>query len=363
MPNSSSTYHPWFLPATIVLSLGMALPGYAASIVGVGTLPGAEACFPKAISPDGLVAVGTCRDLSLQPVPMAFSWTRDRGLAHLSDVLPNQARPTSANAVSQAGDLIAGSTADMGRGSEGYVWVRDRPMTGLGNTEGSSIPSGVAAAGGVVVGTIDTPKGARPFRWTTSDGLRLHPTLAAGLQAEVYGISGDGKIIVGRAWWTGSQRDRGWAFRWSEREGLINLEASRNDDYLVGSEATAVSADGQVVVGDNIFDGRRQAFRWTSGRGMVPIGILTGDKASEAKAVTGNGAIVVGQSGSRPFWWDAEHGLRELRTMLESDHGMASGLRGWQLESVNGISADGRVIVGQGRNPAGEAEGWIIDLR
>lgn len=361
MPRSSSAHHPWLVPAAVMVLLGTAVPGYAARITGVGTLPGTEACFPMAISPDGAVAVGTCRDLSLRPVPMAFSWTRDRGLAHLSDTLPSNARPISANAVSPSGDTIVGSTVDIGRGNEGYVWVRDRPITGLGNAEGSSIPTAVAM--GVVVGTLDTPKGARPFRWTANDGLRLHPPLASGIQAEVYGISSDGKVIIGRAWWTGSQRDRGWALRWSERDGLVNLEPPRNDDYLVGSTATAVSGDGLVVVGDNIFDGRRNAFRWTSDRGMVRLGILPGDKASEARAVTGDGGIVVGQSGSRPFWWDSGHGLRDLRTMLETDYGMAPSLRGWQLETVTGISADGRVLVGQGRNPAGEAEGWIIDLR
>lgn len=351
--------------AALALMLGAgATPASAASLVGMGTPPGAEACVPTAISPDGTVAVGTCRDLSLRPVPMAFLWTRDRGLIHLADPLPSLARPISANAVGPSGAMIVGSSEDLGRGSEGYVWTGDRTIAGLGHKPGtSSIPAAVAPATGVVVGTLDTPEGARPFRWTANEGLRLLPHLPPALQAEIYGISADGSTIVGRAWRTGNQRTRGWAFRWTEREGFINLETSRDDDYYVGSTATGTSSDGRVVVGDNIFDGRRQAFRWTSDRGMVPLGVLSGEKASEARAVSGDGRVVVGQSASRPFWWEEGRGLLDLRKMLETDYGMGDALRGWRLDTVNAISADGRVLVGQGVNPAGEAEGWIIDLR
>lgn len=95
---------------------------------------------------------------------------------------------------------------------------------------------------------------------------------------------------------------------------------------------------------------------------MVSLGVLAGDGFSEAHAVTGDGHIIVGQSGARPFWWDGRRGLRDLRELLESEYGMQESLRGWRLESVTVISADGRVLAGQGVNPAGEPEGWIIDL-
>jgi probable HAF family extracellular repeat protein len=46
---------------------------------------------------------------------------------------------------------------------------------------------------------------------------------------------------------------------------------------LVLSEATAVSADGQVVVGVSVVAGdTAQAFRWTEASGMVGLGDLPG---------------------------------------------------------------------------------------
>ena len=365
MRSPSRTESSRLIPVFLAFLLGTsASPVFAASIRSVGTSAGAEACFPSGISPDGNAAVGTCRDLSLRPVPIAFLWTKDSGLVRLVDPLPNQARPASANAVSNGGSLIVGSTQDIGRGSEGYAWITGRGITGLGSPPGtSSVPTAIAPSTGLVVGTLDTAKGSKPFRWTSSSGMEPVSRLPIGLQAEAYAISADGSVLVGRAWQNGTQRTRGWAFRWTDRDGFVNLEAARDDDYYAGSTAVAVSADGQVVVGDNIFGGRRQAFRWTQERGMVALGCLSGEESSEPRAVSGDGRVILGQSGSRPFWWDDRGGLRDLQTVLENEQGMGTSLRGWQLQSVTGISADGRVLVGQGRNPAGEPDGWIVDLR
>jgi hypothetical protein len=43
------------------------------------------------------------------------------------------------------------------------------------------------------------------------------------------------------------------------------------------------------------------------------------------------------------------------------DAGVAEAAR-WTLESANGISADGTLIVGAGRNPRGNPEAWIARL-
>ena len=37
-------------------------------------------------------------------------------------------------------------------------------------------------------------------------------------------------------------------------------------------------------------------------------------------------------------------------------------LTGWELQDARGISADGKVIVGTGINPAGFAEAWIATI-
>jgi hypothetical protein len=49
--------------------------------------------------------------------------------------------------------------------------------------------------------------------------------------------------------------------------------------------------------------------------------------------------------------------MQNLRELLIA--GGATGLTGWTLTQASAISADGRVIVGYGRNPAGNTEAWI----
>jgi hypothetical protein len=56
------------------------------------------------------------------------------------------------------------------------------------------------------------------------------------------------------------------------------------------------------------------------------------------------------ETGDRAFVWDTQHGLRNLKTVLES-HGLD--LQDWTLIQADAVSDDGRVIVGQGLGPNG----------
>ena len=134
------------------------------------------------------------------------------------------------------------------------------------------------------------------------------------------------------------------------------------------SRASAVSADGLVVVGGGRSASGREAFRWTASGGMVGLGDLPGGPVnqrfwSQATETSSDGSLVVGlatsESGIEAFVWDSTHGMRELDQILT---GLGLDLTGWWLESATGISADGRVIVGTGTNPNGDYEAWIATL-
>ena len=60
--------------------------------------------------------------------------------------------------------------------------------------------------------------------------------------------------------------------------------------------------------------------------------------------------------GDGPFVWTAESGPLALDVFLTA-HGLD--VTGWSLRSVQGISDDGRTIVGFGTNPDGDTEGFI----
>jgi uncharacterized membrane protein len=98
---------------------------------------------------------------------------------------------------------------------------------------------------------------------------------------------------------------------------------------------------------------------------MEGLGDLSGGTFhSIAFDVSADGAIVVGfgntAQGSEAFIWDATNGMRNLKSVL-----VAAGrqeVERWRLTEATGISADGRIIVGNGTNPNGQTEGWIAEL-
>lgn len=135
------------------------------------------------------------------------------------------------------------------------------------------------------------------------------------------------------------------------------------------SSATALSADGSVVVGvggptgpevfqpsqevaDPILEAirreairreaiRREAFRWSKTDGMMPLGELPGGKYfSVADAVSADGLTIVGSSYSAEslvgFRWTKDAGMSSLGKPLDGTHSC----------SPHAVSADGSVIVG-----------------
>jgi hypothetical protein len=81
--------------------------------------------------------------------------------------------------------------------------------------------------------------------------------------------------------------------------------------------------------------------------------------------VSADGSVVVGgcfNPAYRAFRWTAAGGMRNLRDILVTDYGLGSQLAGWTLTEATVCSPDGRSIVGEGTDPAGNTEAWIARL-
>src|ERR1041384_6096874 len=117
-----------------------------------------------------------------------------------------------------------------------------------------------------------------------------------------------------------------------------------------GSQAHAVSGDGNVVVGSAFFNTEIQgrAFRWTPAGGMVSLGSVPGGSESWANGVNSDGSVVVGEcvrpvapgSGQNTgvaFRWDAAGGMQEL--FLDTGSGRLAA-------EATGVSGDGSIVVG-----------------
>jgi probable HAF family extracellular repeat protein len=320
--------------------------------MGLGTLP-----FPydsgsnaTGLSADGSVVVGSS---GFSP-QTAWRWTAADGMVDLG--------PTSvsiaATGVSGDGSTVVGSTP-LAQTPVGWSWTE----SGGFQAPGLAAANAASSDGSVIAGARLTTAGGQlafqAVRWTSSGAVPISPG-----PSNAWGISGDGSVLVGSSTRAQSPTPPFMfvteAFRWTSVSGMVGLGDLPGGQ--VRSEAKAVSADGAVVVGSSTSASGIEAFRWTSAGGMVGLGDLPGDDFySEAFAVSADGSVVVGRSHgsseslSEPFVWDAIHGMRYLSTVL-TDLGLD--LTGWDLRNATGVSADGMTIIGDGVNN-GVEQAWI----
>jgi len=168
-------------------------------------------------------------------------------------------------------------------------------------------------------------------------------------------VSADGFVIVGVSDSTNGIAE---AFRYTPTDGMVGLGDLPGGGFF--SIAYAVSDDGLVVVGTGSTEAGDGAFRWTSESGMVGLGSLFPGGISTANATNADGSVVVGASDTFAVIWRVDEGLDVLQSVLTDEYGLD--LTGWRLESATGISSDGTVIVGVGRNPQHRTEAWMAVL-
>jgi probable HAF family extracellular repeat protein len=313
-------------------------------------LPGGETLSQAlGISADGSTVVGMGTSANGKE---AFVWREETGMIGLGD-LSGGAFESYANAVSADGSLVFG-TGRTGRGQEAFRWSVSGGMIALGNAPGGGFFRGVAdvsAEGTTAILREFSTDPSAAYVWTLGNGfINLSEVVldAVGMN----GISDDGSVIVG-----GSDFR---ALRWENGIGVTMLGGLPNQQW---GSATDVSADGKVIVGYG-YGSAAEAFRWIEEEGTVGLGIPSGSVESYAEAVSADGSVVVGYSsigiGARVMYWTEQTGPRHLDEYLISKG--ATGLDGWSLIYAQGISDDGRRIVGIGTSPEGNTEAWMVTL-
>lgn len=289
------------------------------------------------ISSDGSTVVGVANGTGGDE---AFRWTSEDGL-HGLGYLPGATGKSVAFGSSGDGSVVVGYGYSALGVEEAFVWSPASGMVGLGDLSGGDVYSeaaAVSADGNTVVGTSSSTLGFEPFVWSAEDGM-----VGLGFPGWSKGISADGVTVVGHY--------NGHAFKWTAATGkqfLGDLGGSQN--HSIG---WAASQNGDVVVGYSYSPFGMEAFRWTQATGMVGLGDLSGGSfKSYAMGVSADGSVIVGYSDAGPsvgqeaFIWDAQHGMRPLRDVLEDEHGLDCSQFG--LDYVRGVSSDGTTICGTG---------------
>lgn len=333
------------------------LPGLA-SAGSFTPLEGLGIQAATALSADGTTVVGTLSGGYGQ----AFRWSAAGGVVGLGD-LPGGNFESTARGVSGNGEVVVGYSASQ-YGTQAFRWTSAGGMVGLGDLPGGSNATyarDVSADGSVVI--VDNwalNNSNEAFLWTANGTLGLG-YLPSAIWSQVGAISVDGSTVVG-----GSSSQ---AFRWTSGGGMVGLGDLPGGYFY--SRADAVSADGSTVVGASNSGGATtdEAFRWTSSGGMVGLGDLPGGLVgSQAQGVSADGSVVVGASftatsmgnGNEAFIWTEATGMQRLFDVLVAQG--ATGLSGWTLASVSGISADGLTILGTGYSPLGTQEAFLAHI-
>jgi probable HAF family extracellular repeat protein len=125
-----------------------------------------------------------------------------------------------------------------------------------------------------------------------------------------------------------------------------------------------VSADGETVVGVGNSGVGTFAFRWTVETGMQSLGLMAGGSFSSATAISADGQVVVGFGGLRDGSASAfvHRDLLGMVSLSEYLVGRGVDLSGWtSLTRANAVSADGRFVVGNGIFN-GQERAFIADL-
>lgn len=343
-----------FFSASAIAALGAA--GAAAQTIhNLGTHPGGTNSFGSAVNADGSVAVGTGNTPS--GFNIAFRYVIPGGFQSLGTI--GTGRYSYAYAVSDDGEVVAGHSETSALRDRAFRWTAGGGMIDMGTLPGgfSSLAKGISADGNRLAGwsDFDCCSGPRPARWTFGGGIDNCGVLSTGFPQYAQGeaISADGTTVVGYSNSNSNPTGRR-AARWTQAGGLVDLGT------LGGLHATAsaVSGDGSFIAGNSHTPTAIHAARWYGG-GVEDLGVLPGDVASYATAMTRDGIAILGNSqgaDTEPFLWTETFGIESLTTYVAAE---GVNLTGWILDEVYGVSADGRAIVGNGRFN-GQFRGFLI---
>ncbi|GAB5558442.1 MAG: hypothetical protein SynsKO_00890 [Synoicihabitans sp.] len=257
---------------------------------GLGDLAGGSfGSTANAVSADGATVWGNGTTVNFDE---AFQWTSGGGMQLLDQV--GGTPMNFARSVSSDGSFVAGNA--------GGIAVRSESGGGqfLGTMTGGSYSNGqaISSDGSTIVGDGNSAAGIQSFRWTSAGGME-----ALGLGTDgvgfggALGVNADGTVVVGFYY----DSVGGHAYRWTAETGIVSLGDLAGGS--VGSSASAVSADGSFVVGTGASDAGIEAMFWTEATGMVSLydfvsgqGVdLTGWSGfNSATAISGDGDSIVG---------------------------------------------------------------------
>ncbi len=235
-------------------------------MIPLGKLDGAIESYGNAVSADGRYVVGSSGG-------EAFRWADGVGL----EALGRLDGWSFANGVSSDGRVVVGFGRPAG-GSEAFRWTPETGMVGLGFLPGASSSSaaGVTDDGTVIAGS----SGGRIFLWREETGMVDLGLPPGWKDAAAVSLSTTGKAIGGG----GSNGQYAIeAFLWTADGGMRGLGFLSETTKL--SYAYGVTSDGRYVVGRSHNGVKEEAFIWSEEWGMRSLREVLLEHGVDAQAM------------------------------------------------------------------------------
>lgn len=351
--------------AMAAAAMASAAAGQPATFVALGDLPGASfQSDVQAISSDGRFAVGTC-DGAGSPIACRFNLLT-LAIESLGD-LPGGGTVSQGQAISGDGQVATGSGSIASSARQPFRWTPGSGIQGIGifGTSNTAWGMGVSDDGSRVVGYYKQNNVTNVTFAFYADGSFASnlPALSAVNVSRAFSVSGDGRVIGGQSTVGTEDVPCRWVWPVFAAEALPLLPDGRSGN------AGAASRNGAVIGGSVTgftTEFWRQACVWTAG-GVESLGDLPGGPvAGSVVDMSADGRVVVGDSATggmwtqatySPFLWTRQLGMVNLKSFLMAQG--AANVSTWTFSNVGGISADGTIIVGQGRDGLGAFQGWM----
>lgn len=261
-------------------------------------------------------------------------YSRDYDLANDPNAVIDSGSDLGAEAISRDGNTVIGGA--WGGGTvRPFVWTEASGLTFIdtGGLSGNLRFDLVDDAGTAFAGIFD----GQYLFYAHNNTFTLLGDLGGG-RSFAYGLSGDGKTLVGDS---KDQDGNTQGFVWNRDTGQMT-----GVGFLSGgtwSAATHVSYDGSVVAGSaQDAQGNDRAFRWTSAGGLVNLGTLEGDGQVRLTAMSRDGGILAGYAAYQPANQNWQY--RAFRWADGTMQDIHSTRFTWS--EARGVNDDGSVVVG-----------------
>jgi len=335
----------------LLLAFGPVFLSAAITFETLGTLP--DTLLPDSealgVNADGSVVVGVCSSITgnFDLIREAFIW-RDNQMIGLGD-LPGGDFESYAEDVSADGSVVVG-WSDSSDWWHAFRWENGE-MTDLG----ARWATGVSGDGQTVAGWYPYVDNGyyEAVIWQGGNQTPLGDLPGGAKNSQAWGISDDGKVVVGGGEGTGQE-----AFRWEDGV-MTSLE-----DEPGGSRAFAANADGSVIVGERTGLAKDVAFRWVEGV-LYTLNGPPGWFSIAARGVSGDGFTVAGvgidyltQRDTALMWWRESGFSPVVLNAFLDQNGVDRG--GWYLETAMAVSTDGTTIVGRAVHTNGDVEAYRL---